>query len=303
MHPQSSPQPRPDDVDLPDTADTARTWPFWAPSQADAVEAALDLADVGPGVRLLDLGCGDGQVLLAAARRGASVAGVEADADLVAEAVAHLAQAGIEADVRQGDLFDPGTDIAADVLFSYLAPATLQRLLPHILDTGARLVTVDFDVPGLVPAKRSGAVRLYRLPGRRRALSEPGWPTAGTFVATVPDVQSLSCLEAVHPGGPTDVRADPALAAVADVLSGADHLDEPGALAVDLRWEGNSAGTFAGGAIQVEGLDDHHVFVLHTDEEEAVWELSADGVAGLQRALAATVRPSTVAEALAAAEG
>ncbi|MFP5578929.1 MAG: methyltransferase domain-containing protein [Acidimicrobiia bacterium] len=286
----------------PDPADTARTWPFWAPSQAEAVEAALDLADVGPGVRLLDLGCGDGQVLLAAARRGAAVAGVEADADLAAEAAEHLAEAGVEADVREGDLFDPAVDIAADVLFSYLAPATLQRLLPRIAETGAALVTVDFDVPGLVPAKRSGAARLYRLPGRRRALREPGWPSAGTLVATVPDVQSLSCLEATHPGGPTRVRADVGLASVASLLSGADRLDQPGALAVDLRWEGAPAGTFAGGAIRVEGLDDHHVFVLHTDEEESVWELSVDGVAGLRRALLASHRPTTVAEALAAAE-
>jgi SAM-dependent methyltransferase len=284
-----------------DAADTARTWPFWAPSQAEAVEAALDLAGVGPGVHLLDLGCGDGQVLLAAARRGATVSGVEADADLVAEAREHLAEAGIDADVRQGDLFDPAVDVRADVLFSYLAPATLQRLLPRVVETGAPLVTVDFDVPGLVPAKRSGAARLYRLPGRRRQVGEPGWPTAGTLVATVPDVQSLSCLEAAHPGGPTGVRVDAGLASVATLFSGADHLDEPGALAVDLRWEGKPAGTFAGGTVHVEGLEDHHVFVLHTDEEEAVWELSADGVAGLQQALLTTHRPSTIDEALAAA--
>jgi len=153
----------------------------------------------------------------------------------------------------------------------------------------------------VVPARRSGAARLYRLPGRRRTVGDPGWPTAGTLVATVPDVQSLSCLEAAHPGGPTRVRADAGLASVATVLSGADHLDGPGALAVDLRWEGKPAGTFAGGTIHVEGLEDHHVFVLHTDEEESVWELTADGVAGLQQALLATHRPSTVDEALAAA--
>jgi len=284
--------------------DAARTWPFWAPSQADAVEAALDLADVGPGTRLVDLGCGDGQVLLAAARRGAAVAGVEADEDLVAEARANLAGAGVEADVRLGDLFDPDLVLDADVLFSYLAPATLQRLLPRLQrERGARLVSVDFDVPGLVPNRRQGPARLYRMPGRRRAPGAPGWPSAGTFVATVPDVQSLSCLAASHPGGPTRVRASRPLAAVATVLPGADHLDGPAELAVDLRWEGRPAGTFAGGAVRVEGLDDHWAFVLHTDEEEAVWELSADGVAGLQRALRRRHRPATVAEVLAAAEG
>jgi len=287
----------------PGAGDTARTWPFWAPSAREAVDAALDLAGVGPGVRVLDLGCGDGQVLLAAAERGAEVVGVEADPDLVAEAQANLDGAGVRADVRLGDLFDPDVDLDADVLFSYLAPATLQRLLPRLEAVpGARLVTVDFDVPGLVPAERRGPARLYRLPGRRRAVGEPGWGSAGTLVATVPDVQSLSCLEATHPGGPTRVRASRPLAAVATVLPGADHLDEPGALAVDLRWEGRPAGTFAGGAVRAAGLDDHWVFVLHTEEDEAVWELSADGAANLQRALRRRHPPRTIADALDAAE-
>lgn len=286
-----------------DTRATARTWPFWAPSQAEAVEEALALAGVGPGVRLLDLGCGDGQVLQAAARRGAEVAGVEADPELADEAQSHLAEAGIDADVRVGDLFDPDVDLAADVWFSYLAPATLQRLLPRLLTGPARtLVTVDFDVPGLVPTRRRGAARLYRLPGRRRRLAQPGWPHPGTLVTTVPDLQSLTCLEAVHPGGDARVRATAPLAHEATVLGGADHLDGPGALAVDLRWEGRPLGTFAGGAVRVAGLDDHHVFVLFTDEEEGVWELSEAGVAGLQRALRRRTRPSTVAEVLAAAE-
>lgn len=283
--------------------ETARTWPFWAPSAREAVDAALDLAEVGPGVRVLDLGCGDGQVLLAAAERGATVLGVEADPDLVAEAQANLAGAGIDAEVRTGDLFDPDVDLDADVLFSYLAPATLQRLLPRLEAVrGARLVSVDFDVPGLVPAKRSGPARLYRLPGRRRPLGPIGWGSAGTFVATVPDVQSLSCLEAAHPGGAADVRASRPLAAVATVLPGADHLDGPGALAVDLRWEGQPTGTFAGGAVRTAGLEEHWVFVLFGDEDEAVWELSDEGVAGLRRALRREDPPATVADVLAAAE-
>ena len=288
---------------MPRHDEAARTWPFWAPSRAEAVETALDLAEVGQGTRLVDLGCGDGQVLLAAARRGATVTGIEADEDLVAEARANLAGEGVEADVRLGDLFAPDLVLDADVLFSYLAPATLQRLLPRLQrEAGARLVSVDFDVPGLVPTKRSGPARLYRMPGRRRAPGEPGWATAGTFVATVPDVQSLSCLSATHPGGPTRVRASRSLSAVATVLAGADHVDGPAELAVDLRWEGRPAGSFAGGAVRAEALPEHWVFVLHTEEEEGVWELSDDGVAGLRRALRRKPGPTTVAEVLAAAE-
>ena len=163
------------------------------------MEAALDLAGVSSGDRVIDLGCGDGQVLLAAARRGATVSGIEADPDLAEEARGNLAGAGVEAEIRTGDLFDPGLPLDADVFFTYLAPATLQRLLPRLAPhRSARLVTVDFDVPGLTPTRRSGSARLYVLPGRRRPVGAPGWPCAGTLVATVPDHQSLSCLDVGH---------------------------------------------------------------------------------------------------------
>lgn len=279
--------------------DTARTWPFWAPSREDAVATALDLADVGEGVRVVDLGCGDGQVLLAAARRGATVSGIEADEDLVAEAREHLADAGVQADVRSGDLFDPALQLDADVFFTYLAPATLQRLLPTLRDhRGTRLVTVDFDVPGLIPTRREGPARLYALPGRRRPVGPVGWPSGGTLVATVPDCQSLSCLELVHPAGATEVRASRPLAAVATVFSGADRLESTGHLAVDLRWEPMEVGTIVGGAIRTAGAGEHGVFVVVDETEEAMWELTDDAVDRLRRALRRRIPPTTLAEVL-----
>lgn len=267
------------------------------------MQAALDLAGVGPGTRLVDLGCGDGQVLLAAAERGATVAGIEADPSLAQEAAGHLADAGVEAVVTTGDLLDPGLVLDADVYFTYLAPATLQRLVPRLAtDTGARLVTVDFAVPHLVPDRRADPARLYRLPGRRRTVGTPGWASAGTLVATVPDCQSLTCLELVHPGGAVDVRATGTLDEVVSVVTGSDHLDGPAHLAVDLRWEPMTAATLVGGAIRVAGTADHAVFVLATDtDEEGVWDLSDDGVDGLRRALRRRQRPATVADVLAAA--
>ena len=278
---------------------TAATWPFWAPSHEASVAAALDLAGIAPGERVVDLGCGDGQVLLAAAERGAVVAGVEADADLVAEASEHLAAAGIDAEIVQADLFDPTLALAADVFFAYLAPATLQRLLP-VLDgrRGARLVTVDFAVPGLVPTRRDGPARLYRLPGRRRPVAEPGWPSAGTLVAAVPDCQSLTCLDVVHPGGPTDARLDGDLRSVATLLAGAEVLDGPAHLAVDLRWEPMAAGTVAVGSIRAVGVDDHAVVVVATDEDDGMWELTAGAVDSLRRAMRRRQPPSTLAELL-----
>lgn len=275
------------------------TWPFWAPSEAASVEAALDLAGVARGDRVLDLGCGDGHVLLAAARRGAVVAGIEADPDLVAEARHHLAEAGVDADIREGDLFDPDLDLDADVLFAYLAPATLQRLLPTLRPRrGVRLVTVDFAVPGMVPTKRAGSAHLYVLPGRRRPVGPVGWSCAGTLVATVPDCQSLTCLDAVHPGGPVSAHLSTPLAGVATLLAGASGLEEQAHLALDVRWEPMAPGSIVGGSVRVSGLADHWLVVIATEDDEGMWELTAGAVQRLGDALRARIRPRTIAELL-----
>lgn len=283
------------------------TWPFFAPSRADAIDAALDLAGAGPGTGIVDLGCGDGQILLAASRRGATVGGIDADPDLVAEARRNLRSVGVDADVRTGDLFAPDLDLDLDgvdetVLVAYLAPATLQRLVPRLArDRGRRLVTIDFDVPGLVPTEVAGPARLYRFPCRRRRLGAPGWPAAGTMIAVAPECQSLSCLDLVHPAGPTRVRTSRNLAGLVSVLAGADELDAPARLAVDLRWEPLDEGTTAIGAIRCAGVEDH-VLVMCVTEEEGMWDLSADAVDNLRRALRRNAPPTTIADLLEVAE-
>lgn len=281
--------------------DAASTWPFWAPSQLDSVEAALDLADVGPGTDFIDLGCGDGQVVAAAAARGARARGVEFDADLVSEAAANLRAAGHDsATVIRGDLFDDSLDLSADVAFSYLAPATLQRLLPRLqAQSGCRLVSVDFDVPNLVPTRRSGAARMYRMPGRRARRPAPGWPAAGTLVAASADTQSLCCLSAGHPGGRVQVTASRPLGRTATLFVGARHLPAPSQLAIDLRWEPTAAGTFAGGPIRVSGIEAHPMFVVFGDDEPAQWDLDVSSCEILAAALRRRVdRPTTIAEVL-----
>ncbi len=275
------------------------TWPFWAPSHEAGVEAALDLAGVSEGVRVCDLGCGDGQVLLAAARRGAAVSGVEADPDLVDEARQHLLDAGVDADIRLGDLFDPGLELDADVFFAYLAPATLQRLLPTLqAHRDTSLVTVDFDVPGLVPTRRTDPARLYRLPGRRRKVPVPGWQTAGTLVAADPDCWSLSCLDLVHPGGSCTASLSDDFAGVASLVGGADRLDGPAHLAVDLRWEPMPLGTVVSGSIGVEGMEHHGLVVVITEEDHGMWELSEAALASVLAQVTGPTPPTTLAALL-----
>ena len=108
--------------------------PFW-PTPEPLVERMLDLAGVGPGDHLIDLGCGDGRIVIAAARRGATALGVDIDAERIAEAEAATRAAGVERLVsfRCEDLFATRLEDATVVTL---------YLIPHINGLlGARLRT------------------------------------------------------------------------------------------------------------------------------------------------------------------
>lgn len=314
-------------VDVPEAARSAagprsgrtpRGWPFFAPSQEEAIAAALDLADVQPGERLADLGCGEGHVLVAAARRGARVLGIECDASLAETAREALAEAGFPetGDVIVGDIFDPshyqhpagdgdgGAEAGPDVLFSYLSPASLQRLTPVLANwPGARLVTVDFDVPDLEPDATKGPARLYRLPGRSRPLAGPdgtGWAAAGTLCIMPPEVNSLTCLELVHRGGPVGVTMRGGIARHAALAVGADRAEPGRSVAIDIRWRERPEPTLAQGLIEVEGHRPHPVTVLFAERDQGQWDLSPDGCADLDTRLRrrSLPRPTTAKELL-----
>ena len=277
-------------------------WPFFAPSRRAAVERALTLAALAPGERFLDLGCGDGRVLAAAARRGARVRGIEMDAELVVGARRRLARAGLDGEVVHGDIFE--ADLDAEVIFTYLTPGTLQELTPRFqaLRPGTRLVALDFAVPDLVPARMTPTLALYHLPApERRSAQRPGWSSPATMVVTVPDRQSLTCLELTHPGGSVEVTVTPGLQAAASVKVGCDRADPGRPVAVDLRWEGPAAGTLVTGSVAAEGVGPHPVFVLFADEDGGQWELSDEAARRLERHVARGLRPASSADLLAAA--
>jgi len=123
--------------------------PF-VPTPHALVEKMLDLAQVGPSDYLIDLGCGDGRIAVAAARRGARALGVDLDPLRLAEAAAAARIAGLEARVRfrRQDLF--ATPIwEASVIALYLLPRINLQLRPRLLTElrpGARIVSHAFDM-------------------------------------------------------------------------------------------------------------------------------------------------------------
>jgi len=123
--------------------------PF-VPTPHSLVEKMLDLAGVGASDYLIDLGCGDGRIAVAAARRGARALGVDLDPLRIEEARAAARIAGLEARVRfrRQDLFaTPIWD--ADVIALYLLPRINLALRPRLLTElrpGARIVSHAFDM-------------------------------------------------------------------------------------------------------------------------------------------------------------
>lgn len=85
--------------------------PFLA-TPTDLIEPLLDLAEVGPDDVVVDLGCGDGRILVqAVARRGCRAVGIEQDPDLAAAARRRAAEAGVgdRVDIRTGSITDSGS--------------------------------------------------------------------------------------------------------------------------------------------------------------------------------------------------
>ncbi len=138
--------PMAEDLDVP-----------YVTSPQNVVDAMLDLAGIGAGDVLLDLGSGDGRVVISAARRfGTHGTGIEIDPRLIARARADAAEAGVadRTSFVEQDLFS--TDLSrASVITLYLLPAVNLKLRPALerLKRGTRIVSHDWDMGDWVPDK------------------------------------------------------------------------------------------------------------------------------------------------------
>jgi SAM-dependent methyltransferase len=146
----------------------------YVPSPQDVVERMIDLADIKPGNYLIDLGSGDGRIVITAAKRGARGLGVDIDPRRIQESLANAAAAGVSdrAMFEQKDLFD--TDISkADVVTTYLLPLVNLDLRPRLLEQmrpGARLVTHAFHMgewlPDTTDIIRGRVLYVYVIPAK-----------------------------------------------------------------------------------------------------------------------------------------
>ena len=129
----------------------------WVPTSAAMVEKMLDMAKVTPQDYVMDLGSGDGRMIIAAAKRGARALGVEYNPELVEYSKQQAAKAGVadKASFVQGDMY--AADISkATVLGLFLLPSNLEKLTAKFLDLkpGSRIVANTFWVQGWEPDER-----------------------------------------------------------------------------------------------------------------------------------------------------
>jgi SAM-dependent methyltransferase len=124
--------------------------PF-VPSPMDVVRKMLNLAELKSGETLYDLGCGDGRIVIMAAREfEAKAVGVDLNRMLISEAEKKARELGLGDSVRfiQGNMFDVDLE-SADVVTMYLLTSANEKVRPKLeseLRPGARVITHDFPL-------------------------------------------------------------------------------------------------------------------------------------------------------------
>lgn len=123
----------------------------YVPTPQPVVDKMLEMAQVRAGDVLYDLGCGDGRIVITAAREhGARGVGIDINTVRIREARENAAMAGVtdKVEFKVGDLFEADFS-EASVVTLYLLPEINRKLRPLLwrqLKVGTRVVSHDFDM-------------------------------------------------------------------------------------------------------------------------------------------------------------
>lgn len=130
---------------------------IYVPTPYDVVDKMLELAKVKKGDVVYDLGCGDGRIVVTAAKKyGVKAVGFDIDPQRIKEARENVKKNRVEDLVRieEKDIFT--LDLRdATVITLYLLPRLNVKLIPQLekLKPGCRIVSHDFDMEGVIPDK------------------------------------------------------------------------------------------------------------------------------------------------------
>lgn len=121
----------------------------WVPTPQGLVDRMLDMAQVTARDYLIDLGSGDGRLVITAAKRGLRAHGIEYNPDMVALATRNAASAGVadKATFAKADIFE--SDFSkAQVITMFLLPSLNLKLRPTLMNMrpGTRIVSNSFTM-------------------------------------------------------------------------------------------------------------------------------------------------------------
>lgn len=140
----------------------------YVPTPMNVVKAILELGRVGPGDVLYDLGCGDGRIVIAAAKNfGVRGVGVDLDPRRIEDSLENAAGDGVEdlVSFHVADIFE--TDFSeASVVAIYLLPSVNLELRPHLLKQlrpGSRVVSHQFHMGEWEPDHHLEVESIYDL--------------------------------------------------------------------------------------------------------------------------------------------
>jgi SAM-dependent methyltransferase len=143
---------------------------IFLPSDDAVVDAMLKMANVRKNDVVYDLGCGDGKIVIAAAKKyGARAVGIDIDPQRIREATANAAAAGVSDRVTfvLGDIFDEAVPIRdATVVTLFLLQRLNKQLRPRLLRElapGSRVVSNSFDMGEEWPPLRTQHVNNFTI--------------------------------------------------------------------------------------------------------------------------------------------
>lgn len=128
---------------------------IFVPTPQEAVEKMLELAQLKKGDVLYDLGCGDGRIVVTAAKKyGVKAVGYDIDPERIKESLENVKANGVEhlVTIKKQDIFT--LDLSeASVVTLYLLPSLNVKLIPQLqkMKPGSRVVSYSFDMEGAKP--------------------------------------------------------------------------------------------------------------------------------------------------------
>jgi tRNA G37 N-methylase Trm5 len=130
---------------------------IFVPTPYAVVDKMLEMAEVKKGDVVYDLGCGDGRIVVAAAKKfGVKAYGFDINPQRVAESLENVRTNNVEklVTIKEADIFT--LDLSeASVVTLYLLPSLNVKLMPQLakMKPGTRIVSHDFDMTGAKPVE------------------------------------------------------------------------------------------------------------------------------------------------------